>query len=147
MGKKEKKQEISTFISSSVCFQGEITSTAGLRIDGKLKGRVKSGGSVIIGHTGEVEADIFAQSVFIDGKLNGNVKAKNLIEITRRGVLYGDIGTPNLITEPGAFFEGICKMGSRNISRDAGESSVLPVLSKSMRTETSQNIQKQKADQ
>jgi cytoskeletal protein CcmA (bactofilin family) len=121
MGKKERSAEIPTIIGHGAFFEGNITSASGLRIEGRVRGKVKCDHSVVVGHTAKVEAEIESQSVLIDGEVIGNVTAKDQIEITQRGRLRGDIQTPKLVTEPGAHFDGVCKMTSQGSEKEVDD--------------------------
>ena len=50
-------------------------------------------------------ADIVAAEVVVSGNLKGNVLAKNQIEIKKDGSVTGDLTTPRILIEDGAFFK------------------------------------------
>ena len=107
---KKKESEVSTFIGNDVCFEGILISREGLRIDGRVKGRVECKGPLVIGSEGKVEAEIIAQTVSIGGELKGNVTAGKYLEINEKGKVFGDITTAKLVIGEGVIFEGRCKM-------------------------------------
>lgn len=109
---KKKMQSIETIIGRDACFEGTLSSREGLRIDGKVKGKVLCDGTLVIGSEGKVEAEVVAKDVLIAGELRGNVKAEDLLEITEQGRVYGDITTTQLVISPGVIFEGSCHMAS-----------------------------------
>ena len=49
-------------------------------------------------------ADIIAGEVVVCGNVKGNVRAKNRIEIKKEGSVTGDLTTPQILIEDGAYF-------------------------------------------
>lgn len=110
MNKIEAGVKISGFIDKETEFVGDIKFKENFRIDGIFKGKILSGGGLIIGETGEVEADIDVVSVSINGRIKGSIKAKEKIEIFSKGRVIGSVATKKLTIEDGAFFQGSCQM-------------------------------------
>lgn len=110
MNKIETTMKISGFIDKETEFIGDIKFRENFRIDGIFKGKILSGGGLIVGETGEVEADIDVISVSINGRVKGSVKAKEKIEIFSKGRVIGSVTTKKLTIEDGAFFQGSCQM-------------------------------------
>jgi cytoskeletal protein CcmA (bactofilin family) len=82
-----------------------------LRVDGHLTGTVTSdGGTLIIGSTGQVDANIAVSVANINGTVNGDVIASERVQIGRTGRVVGNVVTPKLVVEDGAIFEGSCSM-------------------------------------
>jgi cytoskeletal protein CcmA (bactofilin family) len=110
MVKNESFGKVSGFIDKDTEIIGDIRFKDSFRIDGKFKGKILSGSSLIIGETGDVEADIEAGSISINGKVKGTLTAAELIEIFSQGRVIGKMMAPKLIIEEGAFFQGSCQM-------------------------------------
>lgn len=110
MVKNESFGKVSGFIDKDTEIIGDIRFKDSFRIDGKFKGKILSGSSLIIGETGDVEADIEAGSISINGKVKGTLNATELIEIFSQGRVIGKMVAPKLIIEEGAFFQGSCQM-------------------------------------
>ncbi|MCU0284760.1 MAG: polymer-forming cytoskeletal protein [Acidobacteria bacterium] len=110
MAKNETFAKVNGFIDKDTQINGEIRFRDSFRIDGKFSGKILSGHSLIIGETGEMEADIDVGHISINGRVKGNLKASELIEIFSQGRVIGQIVTPKLIIEEGAFFQGSCMM-------------------------------------
>lgn len=102
--------KVSGFIDKDTEIIGDIRFKDSFRIDGKFKGKILSGNSLIIGESGEVEADIEVGSISINGKFKGSINTKDRVEIFSRGRVVGKIISPKLIIEEGAFFQGSCQM-------------------------------------
>jgi len=110
MNKIETGLKISGFIDKETEIIGDIKFKENFRIDGIFKGKILSGGGLIIGESGEVEADIDVISIAINGRMKGSIKAKEKIEIFSKGRVVGSVTSPKLIIEDGAFFQGSCQM-------------------------------------
>jgi len=110
MQKNESVGRVNGFVDKDTEIIGEIKFNDSFRIDGKFKGKVLSGVSLIIGEDGIVEAEIDVDNVSINGVVKGSVKAKEKIEIFSKGKVTGELITPKLIIEEGAFFQGSCQM-------------------------------------
>ena len=110
MFKKENADEILSILGEGVEFQGELSFTHGIRIDGTVQGKIRSDASLVVGPKGKVSADIAIRSISINGELRGTVHASERVEIHKMGRVFGDLYTPCLIIEAGAVFEGKCNM-------------------------------------
>jgi cytoskeletal protein CcmA (bactofilin family) len=82
-----------------------------MRVDGHLSGRITSStGTLIVGANGKVDANIEVAIAMIHGTVNGDIIATQRLELGRAAKLNGNIQTASLVIEPGALFEGTCKM-------------------------------------
>jgi cytoskeletal protein CcmA (bactofilin family) len=115
--KKQTSDEIISLLGEGVEISGEISFTHGLRVDGNLKGKIRSEATLVIGRTGKVEAEVAVRRVAITGELHGIIHASERIEIHKDGKVYGDLYTPCLIIEAGALFEGKCNMSDQKAGR------------------------------
>ena len=109
-------KRIGTLIGRGSTFDGHLISTDGIRVDGKVMGRVDCDGCVVVGKEGIVEADINSADVVINGEVTGNVRAERKIEITEGGKVSGDITSPSVVMAEGVIFQGLCSMGEPDTS-------------------------------
>lgn len=105
--------ELSGYLGRGTEVNGEIRFADTLRVDGKITGKIVSENELIVGETGEVDAEIEVGSVSITGKLSGTATIKNRIEIHKNGTVRADLNLhgPNLVIEEGGIFEGTVQMG------------------------------------
>ena len=124
--KKEKNTDrISTFIGADASIDGAIEFTGTIRVDGSVKGNITStGGTVVIGEKGVVNAEISVNVAVVMGEVNGTIEAKERIEVYPPGRLGGDIRSPIVSIEPGGIFNGNCVM--KPDAQPAENISVLP---------------------
>lgn len=114
-------RKLSGFIDKDTEIIGDIKFSDSFRIDGKFKGKIISGQCLIIGESGEVEADVDAGSISINGKVKGSLNAAEKIEIFALGRVTGNIVTPKLMIEEGAFFQGSCQMKLKALENKSTE--------------------------
>ncbi len=110
MNKVEAPLKISGFIDRDTEISGDIKFKENFRIDGVLKGKLLSGNGLIVGESGEIEADIDVVTIAVNGRVKGSIKATERIEIFSKGRVIGSLSAPKLIIEEGAFFQGSCQM-------------------------------------
>ena len=106
-----KEGNLSGFVGSGTVVTGEANFKAMMRVDGHLSGRVNStSGTLIVGSNGTVDANIEVAVAILHGTVNGDIIASQRLELGRAAKLNGNIQTASLMIEPGATFEGSCKM-------------------------------------
>jgi len=125
--KKEVPDEILSLLGEGVEMVGEISFTHGLRVDGVVRGKIRSEASLVIGPNGKVEAEVAIRRVSINGEFRGTIHASDRVEIHKEGKVFGEIFTPCLIIEAGALFDGKCNMSEGKLSR-ADEGSLLKAV-------------------
>ena len=120
MKKKEQKQDaISTLIGPDADIQGTLSFKGTIRVDGRLKGKIESAdGTLIVGETARIEADISVDAGVIMGEVIGAVHAKNRIEVYKPAKVTGDIKAPVISIDAGVTFNGNCAMGAKTISTE-----------------------------
>jgi len=102
----EKIIEINAQMEGSLTFADPVN----LKIHGKYSGKLDTRGTLTIGQTAQVEANIIGENVIVAGKVKGNVVAKKMLVLMPSAVLHGDISTPKLNIVEGALFQGRCHM-------------------------------------
>ena len=98
-------------LGEGVELSGDFYFSKGVRIGGVVKGKVRADTLLEIGPTGRVEAEVEVRRISIQGEFHGTIRASERVEIHKEGRVLGEIFSPCLIIESGAFFEGHCNMG------------------------------------
>jgi cytoskeletal protein CcmA (bactofilin family) len=107
MARDIKEGRLSGFVGAGTVLTGETTFKSMLRVDGLLTGRVSSEeGTLIIGSTGQVDADINVSAAIINGLVNGDITTSEKLELGRTARVVGNIKAPRLVMEDGAILEG-----------------------------------------
>ena len=97
---------VDSVLGAGVAWQGQISGTGGVRIEGTFDGEIALRGLVVIGEQGRVTCEhIRAMTVIVAGSVKGDITAHKL-EITRTGRVWGDVVAASFSTEEGAFLRG-----------------------------------------
>lgn len=111
MARDIKEGRLSGFVGSGTVLTGETNFQSMLRIDGHLTGTVTStDGTLIIGSTGQVDANIRVAAAIINGTVNGDIIATERLELGRSARVAGNVQAPRLVVDEGAILEGSCSM-------------------------------------
>ncbi len=102
----------SNSIGKGTFLQGNIETFGNIRIEGKITGDVKSKSKVALGNSSHVQGNILAQNADIEGEVRGRIEVSELLVLKSTAVINGDILTGKMVVEPGAVFNGTCKMGA-----------------------------------
>ena len=100
------------FMDEGTELQGELRFRDTFRVDGRVKGRIVSDHTLIVGESAHVEADIDCGVVSIRGAVSGRVQGRQKIELLAGSRVQATLVSPCLVIEEGAFFQGECDMGS-----------------------------------
>ena len=104
-------EELNGFLDEGTEFSGELRFRDVLRVDGRVKGRIVSDNTLIIGEAGQVDAEIDCGVVSIRGRVSGQVHGRQRIELLAGCRVQATLVSPKLVIEDGAFFQGDCRMG------------------------------------
>jgi cytoskeletal protein CcmA (bactofilin family) len=99
-------------IGKGTYLEGNIETYGNIRIEGKVLGNVKSKSKVALGNSSHVQGNIISQNADIEGEVKGRLEVAELLVLKATAVINGDIVTGKLVVEPGAVFNGGCKMGA-----------------------------------
>jgi len=109
-------------IGQGIKVSGDISFADQLQVEGKVVGKIASaGGTLVIGETGELEAQVDVGICVIHGSLYGDLIGKTKVEIRKTGKVHGDVITPVLLVEEGAVFNGAIKMSQEVVGRKLEE--------------------------
>jgi cytoskeletal protein CcmA (bactofilin family) len=108
--KRKTTDNIVSLLGKGAEMTGEIAFTNGLRVEGVIKGKVRSEATLVIGPGGLVDAEVSVRRISINGEFHGVIHAADRVEIHKDGKVVGDIFSPCLIIEAGAIFDGRCNM-------------------------------------
>jgi cytoskeletal protein CcmA (bactofilin family) len=103
-------ERITSVLGAGVIWQGSISGSGGVRIEGAFEGQVAMRGILVVGETGRVTCEnIRANTVIVAGAVRGNIIAQK-VEIRATGRIWGDVVTVSFATEEGAFLRGQIRM-------------------------------------
>jgi cytoskeletal protein CcmA (bactofilin family) len=103
-------ERITSVLGVGLIWQGSITGSGGVRVEGTFEGQIALKGLLVVGETGKVTCEnIRAANVIVAGAVKGNITAQK-VEIRSSGRVWGDIITTAFATEEGAFLRGQIRM-------------------------------------
>ena len=105
------KDGLQTFLDSGTSFEGKISFTGSVRIDGHFRGSANADGTLIVGETGTIDAKLEVRSLIVRGSVVGEVTAKERVEVGPQGRLDGVVRTPRLRIDEGARLTARIEMG------------------------------------
>ena len=101
---------IETVIGAQTRFKGNVRTDKPLRIDGNYEGDIDSTNLVIISECGVFKGNIKCAELQLIGAGEGTAVCTKLMQFAATGKFAGDITVGSLITVPGSFFNGNCRM-------------------------------------
>ncbi len=107
---------LTAFIDQGSEFEGKLSFKDTVRIDGRFRGEISSENTLIVGESGEIEADIKSQNVVVSGSVMGDITAGRQIVLHKSAVVQGSLQTPSFVVEEGAVFNGQLSMGGNGKS-------------------------------
>ncbi len=104
---------ISNRINLGTIVEGTIESDGDLRIEGTIRGTLRTKAKVAVGPTGLIEGDVHCKSADIEGRITGDIEVSEVLTLKSSSIVEGNIYTAKIVIENGAHFDGICNMGAK----------------------------------
>lgn len=102
--------EITTVLGKGSVFEGKLLFEGAVRIDGRFSGEIRARGSLVIGETAHVAANVEADHIVVQGRAEGDLQASGLIQVLAPANVQGTLTAPQLEIQRGATFNGTCVM-------------------------------------
>ena len=118
---------VETVLGDGAVFEGDVSCEGSMKVEGILKGNVKTTNTLVVGPNGSVSGDISAGEVIVFGEVNGKVDAGTL-EIKSTGKITGEILIETLITDAGGAMMAKCEM--KTAAKSDPDDQMLTVYSK-----------------
>ncbi|HMJ84992.1 MAG TPA: polymer-forming cytoskeletal protein [Vicinamibacterales bacterium] len=120
------ERRVVAWVGKSVRFQGTLTSSEDMTIDGHIEGTIDiQENALTIGPDADIKADIVASTITIHGTVTGNVRAKGKVDIKSTGRVEGNLFTPRLVMADGAVVRG--RVDTSNDQADAKKRTKLAI--------------------
>ena len=100
-----------TVIGPDASFKGEMSFEKGLRLMGKMEGKVNTAGRLHVAKEARMNADVEAGAIVIEGEVRGNLVAADRIELKQSARYEGDLTASKLVVDEGAVFSGHVSVG------------------------------------
>jgi cytoskeletal protein CcmA (bactofilin family) len=106
----EKSEKVSAFLGKDTEFEGKLSFYGTIRIDGRFEGDISAIGTLIVGETGMIEANVHVSYIVVNGMIRGDIIADERIDLHAPGKVFGNINSPVVVIDEGAIFDGNCRM-------------------------------------
>jgi cytoskeletal protein CcmA (bactofilin family) len=110
---------LTAFIDQGSEFEGKLSFKDTVRIDGRFRGEISSDNTLIVGESGEIEANIRSKSVIVSGAVVGDIAAGQRVVLHKTARVDGDVETNTLLMEEGAVLNGQVKMKGGDAKKPA----------------------------
>jgi cytoskeletal protein CcmA (bactofilin family) len=108
-------------IGPSIHVEGTLRGEEDLIIEGQVSGTVNlQGHSLTIGPHGQINANIYANTVVVDGTVEGDVFGAERVVIRQSANIRGNITSPRVSLEEGARFKGAIEMDAQAVEEAMG---------------------------
>jgi cytoskeletal protein CcmA (bactofilin family) len=104
---------ISNRINHGTTIEGSIESDGDLRIEGVIKGTLRTKSKVAVGSTGLIEGDVHCKTADVEGRIVGDLEVSDVLTLKASAIVEGNIYTAKIVIENGARFDGVCNMGTK----------------------------------
>ncbi len=116
-------QDYSTILGPDATIKGEVSFEKGLRLHGRIEGKVTTQGRLHVAKEARLMADVDAGAIVVEGEVKGNLTASDRIDLKQSARYEGDLSASRLTVEEGAVFSGHVTVGPDAVkggSRAAG---------------------------
>ncbi len=125
MAVKKKNRCVDAFFGSKTCIRGTLEFQGKIQLDGEVIGKIRSDeGTLIIGESAVVKANIFVRVALISGEVVGTIRAFDRIELSPSARISGDLAAKIIRIDKGAVIKGNCVIsdsGNININSNISE--------------------------
>lgn len=118
-------QDYSTILGPDATIKGEVSFEKGLRLHGRLEGKVNTQGRLHVAKEAHLMADVNAGSIIVEGEVKGNLSASDRIDLKQSARYEGDLVASKLTVEEGAAFSGHVTVGPDAVKGGHGQPNVI----------------------
>lgn len=97
-------------IAQGTTIVGDLVSKGPFRIDGTIKGTLKTTGKIVVGKSGVVNGTLEGDNADFEGKFSGKLKLSGTLSLKSSAHIEGEVEVGKLAVEPGATFNAVCSM-------------------------------------
>jgi cytoskeletal protein CcmA (bactofilin family) len=100
-----------TILGPDASFKGELTYEKGMRLHGKMEGKINTPGRLHVSKEAKMQCDVDAGAITVEGDVNGNLAAGDRIELKQSARYQGDLRSSRLVVDEGAIMVGHVTVG------------------------------------
>jgi cytoskeletal protein CcmA (bactofilin family) len=95
-----------TVIGSTMNVKGSLQSAENVDLNGQFEGQMDVKARLFVGAQAKATANLKVAELNVAGSVQGNVDATGRVTLRTGANLVGDVKTPGIVIEDGAFFKG-----------------------------------------
>lgn len=100
-----------TVLAEGSRFHGKANVAGTIRVEGEAEGEIQAADSLVVGSTGNVQAQVNARRAVINGRFQGKIAAREGVEFQSGSHVDADVKAKNMVMEDGVRFRGNCEIG------------------------------------
>jgi len=93
-------------VGEKIQIHGELTGEGDIQLMGAFRGTIDLVGTIVIGESAQVEADISATNIVVGGHVKGNLIASGRVDLLPTGSVTGNVKTGSIAAAEGASLKG-----------------------------------------
>lgn len=101
---------IDSLIGTGTMIEGDVTFTGGLRIDGEVRGNVRSEGdqpgTLVVSEQARIEGEVNVSHLVVNGTVTGPIRSSEFLELQPQARVTGDIEYNTIEMHLGAVVQG-----------------------------------------
>jgi len=102
-------------IAAGTVIEGSFTTPEDIRLDGHIKGDVRTIKRLVMGETGKIDGTVVcAGESFVRGRIEGELKVDGTLHLHETAYVHGKIIAKELVVEKGASYNGECLVGDQH---------------------------------
>ena len=102
-------------VSEKIQIRGDLTGEGDIQLMGGFFGTIDLVGTVVIGESAQVEADIAATNIRVGGHVKGNLIASGRVDLLPTGSVTGNVKTGSIAAAEGASLHGEIEINRRQV--------------------------------
>ncbi len=100
-------------VGEKIQIRGDLTGEGDIHLMGGFRGTIDLVGTVVIGGSAQVEADIAATNITVGGHVKGNLIASGRVDLLPTGSVTGNVKTGSIAAAEGASLKGEIEINRR----------------------------------
>ncbi len=100
-----------TILGPDAVFKGELSFDKGMRVQGRIDGKITTAGRLHVAKEAKIAADVDAGALIVEGDVKGSLTASDRIELKNSARYEGDLTCSKLTVDEGAVFSGHVHVG------------------------------------
>jgi cytoskeletal protein CcmA (bactofilin family) len=104
---------VNTLLGPDSSFRGDLVVDGFVRVDGDMRGSIRTTGKIIVSELARCDASIIARSAVIGGVVRGDVCVLERLTILDGGVIVGNVFAPKLDADGEVLIHGDIEVSGR----------------------------------